>query len=29
MIKALFLKGLALASVVLLSACERPVMDSV
>jgi photosynthetic reaction center cytochrome c subunit len=27
--KALFLKGLALASVVLLSACERPVMDSV
>ena len=29
MIKALFFKGLALASVVLLSACERPVMDSV
>ena len=27
--KALFLKGLALASVILLSACERPPMDSV
>ena len=27
--QALFLKGLALASVILLSACERPVMDSV
>jgi photosynthetic reaction center cytochrome c subunit len=27
--QALFFKGLALASVILLSACERPVMDSV